>query len=68
MNLNNEIIELRCKQCKQRLMDYMVTGNDEAVVLQNITLKCWRCKRVLMLKKYTEGMIRMNSVKHTYRI
>lgn len=54
--MNNEIIELRCKQCKQRLMDYMVTGNDEAVVLQNITLKCWRCKRALMLKKYTEGM------------
>lgn len=66
--MENEIIELRCKQCKQRVMDYMVTGDDEMIVLQNLTIKCCRCKRVMMLKKYTEGVLRMHSVKGTYRI
>lgn len=62
------MIELRCKQCKQRLMDYTLTNNDETIVLQNLTFKCWRCKRVMMLKKYTEGMLRLHSVNGTYRI
>lgn len=66
--MENEIIELRCKQCRQRLMDYTLTNNDETIVLQNLTFKCWRCKRVMMLKKYTEGMLRLYSVNGTYRI
>lgn len=61
-------IELHCKECNQRFFDYLVTGNDETIVLQGIMLKCSRCKRVLVLKKYTEGILRMNSVKGKYNI
>lgn len=61
-------IELHCKECNQRFFDYLVTGNDETIVLQGIMLKCSRCKRVLVLKKYTEGILRMNSVQDKYNI
>lgn len=66
--MENEIIELRCKQCKQRLMDYTLTDKDETIVLQHITMKCCRCKRVMILKKHTEGMLRVHAVNNTYRI
>ena len=70
MNLNKDYdyIQLRCKECKQRLMDYTFVGEDDRIVLQNITMKCCRCKRVLMLKKYTEGMLRQHSVNGMCRI
>ena len=61
-------IELHCKECNQRFFDYMVTGNNETIVLQGISLKCTRCKRVLVLKKYTEGMIRKRADKGVFRI
>ena len=61
-------IELHCKECNMRFFDYLVTGNDEAIVFQGITLKCARCKRVLVLKKYTDGMLKKHSVKGKYRI
>ena len=54
-------IELHCKECNQRFFDYMVTGNNETIVLQGISLKCTRCKRVLVLKKYTEGILLKHS-------
>lgn len=54
-------IELHCKECNQRFFDYMVTGNNETIVLQGISLKCARCKRVLVLKKYTEGILMKHS-------
>ena len=54
-------IELHCKECNQRFFDYMVTGNNETIVLQGISLKCARCKRVLVLKKYTEGILLKHS-------
>lgn len=66
--MNRDYIELRCKECKQRLMDYTLVGEDDRIVLQGITIKCYRCKRVLMLEKYTEGILRQHSVKGTYRI
>ena len=50
-------IELHCKACNIRLMDYLVTGNDEQIVLHNIVIKCNRCKRVMELKKYTEAIL-----------
>lgn len=68
MSRDYDYIELRCKECKQRLMDYTLVGEDATIVLQGITMKCGRCKRVLTLKKYTEGMLRQHSVKGTYRI
>ena len=66
--MEKDYIVLRCKECKQRLMDYAVVGEDDRIVLQNITLKCWRCNRILVMKKYTEGMLRQHSVNGTYRI
>ena len=51
-----------------RFFDYMVTGNDKTIVLQGISLKCARCKRVLVLKRYTEGMLRTHSVQGKFRI
>lgn len=54
-------IELHCKECNQRFFDYIVTGNNETIVLQGISLKCARCKRVLVLKKYTEGILMKHS-------
>lgn len=53
-------IELHCKACNIRLMDYLVTGNDEQIVLHNIIIKCNRCKRVMVLKKYTEAILRQH--------
>jgi uncharacterized CHY-type Zn-finger protein len=52
-----EVVQLHCKQCNQRLMDYMVAGDKNTVVMQGIVIKCVRCKRVLIMKKYTEGML-----------
>lgn len=61
-------IELHCKKCNQRFFDYLVSGDDETIVLQGITLKCIRCKRVLVLKRYTEGIIKMNSANGKFKV
>ena len=50
------------------MMDYTLCQDDDRIVLQGITIKCNRCKRVMMLKKYTEGMIRKRSDKGVFRI
>ncbi len=54
-------IELHCKACNMRLMDYFVTGDDTTIALQGIEIKCTRCKRVVVLKKYTEGLMKINA-------
>ena len=46
-----KIIELRCEQCNKLLMNYYES-------FQGIAIKCSRCKRIMNLKKYTEGMIK----------
>lgn len=61
-------IELHCKVCNMRLFDYMMTGKDNTIVLQGISLKCARCKRILVLKKYTEGILKRNSDNCKYSI
>lgn len=63
-----QTIELHCKSCNMRMMDYMVTGNDEQIVLQNIVIKCNRCKRVLVLKKYTEAILKQRQQDGKYKI
>ncbi len=50
------------------MMDYTLCQDDDRIVLQGITIKCSRCKRVMMLKKYTEGMIRKRADKGVFRI
>lgn len=49
-------------------MDYTLCQNDEEIAIQHITIKCHRCKRVIAMKKYTEGIIRKNSENGTFRI
>ena len=39
------VIEIRCKKCNKLMMEYFVCGDDSAVALQNIGIKCDRCKR-----------------------
>ena len=48
MNKGN-VIEIRCKKCNKLMMEYFVCGDDFAVALQNIGIKCDRCKRVMIL-------------------
>ncbi len=43
-------------------MSYILTGNDDAPVLPSVTIKCTCCKRVLMLKKYTEKKLLEHAV------
>ncbi len=48
MNKGN-VIEIRCKKCNKLMMEYFVCGDDSAVALQNIGIKCDRCKRVMIM-------------------
>lgn len=54
-------IRLHCKKCRKNMgIIYPVTGNPEEVVLPNIILKCQTCKKVSILKKFTEGQVAAN--------
>jgi len=64
----DKVIEIRCKKCNKLMMEYYMSGDDSAVVLQNIGIKCDRCKRVMILKKYSEGMMKEHSENGTFRI
>ena len=64
MNKEN-VIEIRCNKL---MMEYFVCGDDSTVALQNIGIKCDRCKRVMILKKYSEGMMKEHSENGTFRI
>ena len=48
-------------------MAYLLTGNDDAPVLPGMIIRCHtnRCTRVMVLKKYTEG-IRITSYNVCY--
>ena len=63
MEKNWSTVQLHCRECNARMMDYTLCQD-----LQGITIKCSRCKRVMMLKKYTEGMIRKRADKGVFRI
>ena len=67
MNKEN-VIEIRCKKCNKLMMEYFVCGDDSVVALQNIGVKCDRCKRVTILKKYSEGIMKEHSENGTFRI
>ena len=59
---DEETIELRCSKCNMKLMDYMIQNDDTACALNGVCLKCSRCKRAIMLMKYTEAIIRHGRV------
>ena len=50
------------------MMEYFMSVDDSAVVLQNIGIKRDRCKRVMILKKYSEGMMKEHSENGIFRI
>lgn len=54
-------ISIRCKRCNQFLLGYDLTHDDDKQILEQITLPPCRCKRVLRLVRYTEGMLRMQA-------
>ena len=60
MEKNWSTVQLHCRECNARMMDYTLCQDDDRIVLQGITIKCNRCKRVMMLKKYTEGITEMH--------
>lgn len=62
------IVELRCKKCNKHFMDYIIQNDDTAVVMQSISIKCERCKRVMVLKRYTEGFLLSHSKKGAFKI
>ena len=61
MDCTKEKIVIRGKHCNNRMFDY-VSGD------MHIEMKCNKCKRVLVMKNYTESMIRANAEKGEYRI
>ena len=67
MNKGN-VIEIRCKKCDELMMEDFVCGDESAGALQNIGIKCDRCKRVMILKKYSEGMMKHNLEREAFRI
>lgn len=59
-NADNRIV-IRCKKCNQRMFDY-ISGD------VHIEMKCSKCRRVLIMKNYTEDIIKTHAVKGEYRI
>ena len=55
---NREIIDIRCRRCNRLMMQYYTCADSNGIVLQGIGVKCERCKRVVVFKKYTEEMIK----------
>ena len=59
-----EEIELYCKVCRKSFKTtYYVTGDDNSIVLENLSIKCHHHPRVLRLKKYTEAMLKRDAVR-----
>lgn len=51
-------IKFYCRKCRKFMgMTYSVSGDADSPVLQNIMMKCHVCKKVSVLKNYTEGMV-----------
>ena len=57
-----QMIDLYCRKCKKSLrVGYVLTGDDAAPALDGAFIKCCthKCTRVMRLKGYTEGLIKM---------
>ncbi|WP_075678632.1 hypothetical protein [Roseburia sp. 831b] len=67
----NKVIEIHCKQCKKHFFDYMIEfeeNSDKEIVMHGICMKCDRCKRVITLKKYTQGYLISHSKKGIFKV
>ena len=65
------VIEIRCKKCKKRFFDYLINddkSSDMEVVMNGIRLKCERCDRVMVMKKYTQGYLISHSKNGVFKI
>ncbi|MFV0362844.1 MAG: hypothetical protein ACK5LL_07115 [Suipraeoptans sp.] len=63
-----DTIDFYCKRCKKSLhTSYQVTGNDDALVLTNVIIKC-KCKRALFLRNYTEKKLLEGAVDGKFNI
>ena len=54
-------IDFYCRKCKKSMkMTYELSGEDETPVFNGMVMRCHtnKCKRVMMLKNYTEGKIK----------
>ena len=58
---STDTIELRCNKCNMKIMEYKLQHDDKACALNGISLKCTRCKRIMILMRYTEAIIREGS-------
>ncbi|MBR1742821.1 MAG: hypothetical protein IJ733_13325 [Lachnospiraceae bacterium] len=61
-------ISIRCRRCNQFLLGYDLTHDDDKLILEHITLPPCRCKRVVRLMKYTEGILRMHAVNNIVKL
>ena len=58
-----------CMKCNQKLMEYIFVDDDDNIVLGNgLSIACHRCKRVVVLKKYTQSMIKNRTENGNFRI
>ena len=54
-------ITFYCRNCKKSMrMSYELTGDDNAPVMNGITIRCHthKCIRAAVLMKYTEGILK----------
>ena len=61
-------ITIRCKRRNQFLLGYDLVHDDDRRILERVTLPPCRCKRVLTLMKYTEGILRRQAQGNVVRI
>ena len=61
MGIVDNRIVIRCRKCNQRMFDY-IAGD------VSIEMKCCRCKRVMVMKNYTESFLRAKVKNGEYRI
>lgn len=57
---DNRII-IRCRKCNQRMFDY-ISGDVQ------LEMKCCRCKRVLVMRNYTESFLRARAKDGEFKI
>ena len=68
-NKDSNKIDFRCKRCNQKLMEYTIQFEDDNIVLaKGLSMCCHRCKRVFILKKYTEAMVKTQAPDGTMTI
>ena len=58
--VDNRIV-IRCRKCNQRMFDY-ISGDVQ------LEMKCCGCKRVMVMKNYTESFLRTRAKNGEYRI